>query len=184
MTNRRTMPEPLRAAVRAYLLARACAETTRARVDEVQRAILAESHWHVAPEWRERTTRRGGLERITDPGLAYLLSAEDQARYCAECDRRTRAAGLKPASMPDEHCPALVAEELQRQATALMIDLAAPFVGFREDKPGEMHHRLLCAGLDKRREFVDLLVKLALATPGFESTVRAAIEPDASQAHP
>lgn len=162
------MPAALLAAVRAYLLARTHAAVMRDRVDAIKTEVLAEAEW-----WTDAgDPAEGARRRITEPAFDWRMATADHERYLVELDRRARAAGLKPDTMPADYCPALVAESVVMQAAACMVDLAAPFVGFEQAKPGDLWHRLVCAGQGKREEFLGLLVKLALATPGFEASVR------------
>jgi hypothetical protein len=54
-------------------------------------------------------------ERITDPERLYMTDLEgaDYKRFLKECDKEHRAHGFPG---PKGHCPALVAEDLQRKA--------------------------------------------------------------------
>lgn len=141
-------------AVNAYLLARAAAETMRERVDAIERQILTES-----PIYADKADGRP----ILDGRELYLSSDEDAFQdYLIECDKRERAAGLKPADMPRDYCPALVLEDLQRKAERLIVETGGKPFGFTVD-------RLLCAGLDTYREFIDLTVRLVVNRPGFKN---------------
>lgn len=158
----------VKSAVGAYLMARAYAETMHNHVDKIQREILAES-----PLTNGHETKHGQPARlITDPKHAWLCDDDAAcADYYAECNRRERAAGLKPDDMPDSHCPALVAEDIQRTTERLIIDNAAVMLRF-EGGGKELHHRLLCAGLDKYHEFIDLMVKLVVNLPDFKNPLQ------------
>lgn len=148
--------------VRSYLLARAYAETMRARVDEIQRAILEECPLPVDPEWLERTPGWFSSVTITEPKHSYLGTDEACADYYAECNARERAAGLKPDDMPDDRCPALVAESMLTDAeNALIEESGRPF--------GVTNHKLLCCrkGLETRQRWIDLITSLIVSTPEF-----------------
>lgn len=152
-------------AVKAYLMARARAEVIRAEVDKIERAILAECPLTNGLEQEYGEPAR----KITEPKYVYLCTDEVLlADYYAECNHRERKAGLKPAEMPDSHCPALCAEELATQAewaieTAAAVMLGLPFDG------KELNGRLLCMGLDVRHRFIDLIVKLVVNLPDFKN---------------
>lgn len=123
---------------RAAILARAFAETMRARVDPIHAAILAEAPIYVAPEWRERARNAGRLpetsetppERITDWEKLWLASDADAADCYAEADRRLRAEGIKPDDMEANYCPALVADHLQIDAETALIKHLSETFGF------------------------------------------------------
>jgi len=143
------------ACVRAYLLARTYAECERERVDKIHAQILRE-----CPIEADQFEKRGP---ITSAGKLYLSSNEEACKdFYREADRRLRAAGIKPDAMPRDHCPALVAESLQRDAEHLLVDTAAPVFGLTRDK-------LLNAGMDTYRKFLDLVVSAAVVSPQFEA---------------
>ena len=143
----------VRAYVRAYLLARAYAETMRERVNAIYRDILTE-----CPIYADRTG-----EQILDKERLFLSSDEDAVQDAfEEGNKRLRAAGLKPTYMPDSHCPALVAEHLQIKVERQIVESAGRPFGITPD-------RLLCAGLEKYNEFVRLTVGLVVNQPDFKS---------------
>ena len=143
--------------VNAVLLATALAQTERERMDAIDRELLAATVYHVADEWTERGMD-GLPERITDHKDAFLMSEADAEDYYAQRQERIDALGH---NLPRGHCPALCAEEVQRDAEHVLIDAAEPFF------PGVTLHKLLCAGLDKHREYLDLLMKLVINSPGY-----------------
>lgn len=154
-----TAARALAAPARAYLLARAAAETMRALADEIQRAILAE-----CPLTNGLETEHGRPERaITDPREVFLCTDDALLEdYYLECDTRERAAGLKPADMPRDHCPALHLEEIQRLAERVLIEVGLELFG------GTPSMALHLYG-DKRQHMIDLLAGLAITAPGFRN---------------
>ena len=155
----------LRPAVDAVLVAMAHAQLMREKVDAIQREILAECP--LTPG--ELALKLGEPEPITDPKEVYLC--EDAAQledYYAECDKRERAAGLKPADMEKEHCPALVAENIQMEAEHLMLDTFAELIKF-EGGGKLFRHRLLCRGLDEFNRAKDLCIKIVVNMPGYKN---------------
>jgi hypothetical protein len=155
----------VKAAVAAYLLARTFAECKREQVDAVEREALAECPLPVLEEFRER----GRPEYITDPRLTYMAKPDEFAEHCRECSARERERGIKPADMPEEHCPALVAENARRRAEQFLIECAARMLEAPE--PEKFGALLLCdpkgKGLERRQRFVDLTVGLVVNAPGF-----------------
>jgi len=141
-------------AVNAYLMAKAYAETMRPRVDAVHREILTE---------RPIFADLDEGQRILDSGDLYLCSNRELcAEFYAEANRRLRGLGIKPDSMPDNHCPALVAESLLSQAENALADLSGePF--------GLSAHRLLCAGLENYHKWVNLVCKLVINSEGYQA---------------
>lgn len=139
------------ACVRAYLIARAFAETERIRVDAYIKPLFELYTFTVAPENAGRARAAG--ERITDINLLYLtdLKGKEYLQFMEECDKEHRKHGFtgKPG-----YCPALIAESLQIDAENLLLDdgLAKLQLGF--DKSvlwGE-----------KRARMLDLLIGLAI----------------------
>ena len=111
--------------------AQAYAETMREAVDKIQREILTEIALYDDIMSNHSGTER---KRITDPKLTYLSQDEVACQwYFAECNKRERVAGLKPADMPDAYCPALVAEHLQIKAERALLDSGGAMFGFNAD---------------------------------------------------
>lgn len=157
-------------AVNALLMAKARAQLIRQQVDTVERAVL------------EQCPLTNGLEvehgeparKIIEPRHVYLCTDRPLLdEYYGEVSHRLRKEGIKPDTMPDEHCPALVAENLELECEWLLLDVAAEIMDFREGGK-ELNHRLLCLGLEKRAEFIDLWVKLVVNLPGYRNPLTGA----------
>lgn len=149
-------PEVIRD-VQNYLVTRTLAQAKRAEVDVIERQLLTE-HVLMATlcHHPEDASRGYAPYRITDPKKTYLC--EDRAackEYHDACNRRERAAGIKPADMPDEYCPALVAESLQTQAENVLIQHAGRAAGLEAC----MLHG------DKRDQYLDLVCRLVVNHP-------------------
>lgn len=128
---------------RTVLLATAHATVMREKVGAIQRGILAEM-----PLINDMEHSHKG-ELITDPALVYLCNDKAACTaYDAECDRRERAAGVKPDDMPTEHCPALVAEDMQRQAERSILASSGELFGIDAD----------CLYLEKRKQWLGLVL--------------------------
>lgn len=141
--------------VNAYLMARAYAETMRAKVDAIHRDILTE-----CPIYADV---HGHTQQIFKSGDLYLCSNDALCRdFYDESNKRLRAAKLKPDDMPVDHCPALVAEHLQVKCEWALIEAAGRPFGITNDK-------LLCNGLKTRQEFIDLVCKMVVKLPGYKN---------------
>jgi len=162
--------QEVKSAVNAYLLARAHAEIMRNAVDKIQREILKEVPLtNGFYETEGRRNRKEAGELITDPDDTWLCTNDAQVEdYYLECDKREREVGIKPDDMPTTHCPALVAEEIQRKTERLIISNAAEMLHLEFDGE-ELHHRLIYHGLDKYHEFIDLVEKLVINLPDFKN---------------
>lgn len=144
--------------VSAYLLARVYAETMRDKIDEIQRQILSEI---------PLINPKDG-QRITEPKYSWTCTDDElMLEYYAECNIREREAGLKPSDMEDDFCPALVAENILSDTRKLIFDAAAEMLDMDIDGK-ELHHRLLCRGLDEMKKFIDLVVGLVVNLPDFK----------------
>lgn len=155
----------LRPAVDAVLMTMAHAQLMREEVGAIQREILAECP--LTPG--EFAMKMGETAPITDPKDVYLCDDAAQLEdYYAECDKRERAEGIKPADMTAEYCPALVAESAQRNAEHLMLDCFAELIKF-EGGGDFFRHRLLCRGLDEYNRAKELCIKIVVNMPGYRN---------------
>ena len=146
----------LPAATNAVLLATALAKAERERIDKMQREVLNERPYAMNPEYLQE----GQDHRITDPKRSYLMCDNDFAIYHEECQRRIIAMGYK---VPKDHCPALIAERLQMEAEHALIEAAGPLTGL--DDPMLLLQQK--DGLEKYKKYVDLILKMMLALPGY-----------------
>jgi hypothetical protein len=153
------LPEDVKAATNAYLLAYTFAEITREAVDKIQREILAELQFMTKPHHRSKDHPHVCL----DPKETYHLSDSDFQVYLDESHKRTREAGIKPADMERDYCPALVAESLLRDATHALINAVGKMIGW----PNALDS-LLCHIADgKYDQFIELSVKMVLVHPDY-----------------
>ena len=160
MTTAEKAVQELRPMVDAYLLARVHAEVLREKVDAICRQVLAEAPLKVSA----KNAERGMPELITEPNRAWLadLDSPEMQDYDAECDKRLRAAGLKPESMPADHCPALVAERIKVEAEWLLLETAWQAIGQSGDGWKGLYG-------DNRKKFLDLCVGLVVNSPGYQN---------------
>jgi hypothetical protein len=146
----------LKPAVGTLLLAKVYAESERAIIDKMQRAVLNDRVFTMKVEF----LREGQNPRITDPSVAYLMRDADFDFYHAECQRRIKAMGY---DVPKDHCPALIAERLLMEAEHAAIAAAAPITGI-SDALMIIRQK---DGLAKYKKMVDLLCKLICSMPGY-----------------
>jgi hypothetical protein len=156
--------------VENYLLARTFAEHKREQVDAIETQLLTE-HVLMATlctrDSKHCASRFPDDEpwRITQPKDMFMCEDEAAIReFYAELNRRERAAGIKPADMPDEHCPALCAETIQTQAEAVLIDSSGRLYGITADM----------LYLEKRDKWIDLVIRMLVNHPQTASHFTAA----------
>ncbi len=167
ITKTKAPPQSVRSAVNAYLMQRAYAETMRQAVDEVHLAILTQCPIYAN---RYRGDHSGTGELILKSGNLYLAAEEDEAEvqeFYSEANHRLRECGLKPKGMKDSHCPALVEEHNRIKTEWLLCECGAEMLGV--DDPKNFHNDLLCHGLAKVQEFIDLLCGLVVNEPGYKN---------------
>lgn len=157
----------VKSSVNTYLMARVYAEVQREKVNAIEIEILNTASYFADPEL---THHRDIPERITDPKLTYLLKDTESVEYLLDVKQALIKAGYKIKSIKDQpehcyNCPALTAEDLQSKTEWVLIDATAEMLGENKD----FRHTLLCAGLDKYKEFIDLAVKLVVNMPGFKN---------------
>lgn len=139
--------DDMKVAARNLFVAMAVVTAIRPVVVDYQRAILAEGQWRIRPKYAGKL----GERVILDPKEAFLMSDENFAIYDAACNRARGLAGLYVAGA--EFCPLLVAEHEVVKAEQRLIDAMRPVTHITHDK-------LMCSGLDKYREYVDLTLRL------------------------
>ncbi len=140
----RTAAKALRPHVDTLLLATAHAQLERERVDKVQRRVLDSMGYEKVP--------------LRD---TYTLPDAVAAAYFERLNAIHLADGFAKAA--EGHCPALTAETTKTEAEWALIKAAEAFF------PGTTNNRLLCAGLDKRQRYLDLLIGLVVNMPGYRS---------------
>ena len=148
-------------AVNAVLLAKAYAKIKREQVDAVSRRILAEGVYLVAPDRQEHGRKN---ERITEPRYDWLMSDANFSGYHAKRNAILLEAGIKPADMPDDHCPALVAEHLLVKAEWVLLETAWALVA--PDQPADGWEDLYD---EMRKKFIDLVIKMVVNRPGYKN---------------
>lgn len=134
--------------VNAVLMARAHAQLMREKISAMHAEVL---------DYLD--VRDDAGQRITDPTKAWHMDDRYSKEVYAEYDKRNREAGYK---LKPGHCPALIAEGLQVTAEHNLVIAASEFF------PEVTIDRLLCAGLDKYRKFIDLTIRLAVNAPGYK----------------
>jgi len=135
--------------VNTLLLAQVNAQLEREKMDALDRRLLAEQSY----------TDRYKRTRVTDPKYTWCIVEDELPAFYA---RRQGAIGRMGYDLPKDHCPALVAEHLEVQATWALILAAEEFF------PGMDNDALLCAGMAKRKAYIDLLIKLVVNAPHYE----------------
>ena len=166
----------VKSAVTAYLVARAYSETMREKVNEAYREALEIFALYTdATFGKESRRKRSQIERIYSPDKMYLSGDEETVKAVYEdVNFHLRKKGLKPDAMPDDHCPALVAEHLQSKTELLVLDASANMLGMGIDGT-ELNLKLLCGangkGLEQRQRFIDLVAGLVVNLPDFKSPI-------------
>lgn len=149
--------------VNAYLMARAYAETVRERINAIHLQILTE-----CPIYSDRYEGRGVVEeprQILRSKDLYLCTNDALCKdFYAEANKRERECGLKPASIEDGYCPALVAERLQMQIEHKLVEASGRLFGVTVNS-------LLCAahGLERLAQWIDLVVQMVANSPDFKN---------------
>ena len=127
--------------------AQAFAEVEKERVDAY---ILPLFHTF---DFRDTFPRRDGSisnKPLTNPEQLYLYTNEPlTTAYYAACDKAHRKHGF---TGPEGECPALIAQELYRQAARILIEEACPLFGLA---PEQLY-------FENREKFLHLIVEVCL----------------------
>ena len=168
----KTITQNVKSAVNAYLMARTLAECEKEKVDTLAKRILETAEYYADPKF----VAMGYVSNcITDPDKAWMLKTEEHHDYLIDLRKAMQTAGYKIKSKAGDpeysyNCPALTAESMQRDTEHLIVDAMAEMIGESDD----LGYNLICAGLDKYYQFIDLAVKMVVNAPGFKSPLRRA----------
>lgn len=139
-------------AVNAYLLAKCHAEITAEQVHEkIDRPLL--------DLYCFRNERTGA--EITKVSHLYLAGDVDLSAFWAERD--AEIAKQYPGITPG-HCPALIAEGLERDARRLVVEIACQHIGLGLDAD-----KVICAGLEKYQKLTDLVVSFVVSQRDYKN---------------
>lgn len=132
-------------AIKAYIAAYAVAKAKRAAVDAIGEQAM-KTHPLTDEDGQPITKAKWAWRAYSGKGWHAWQEA---------CVDAQQAAGVRPADMPREYCPALVAEEASRKAQRALVDLSGQPFGVTFDK-------CLMNGLDKVDEWTDLVLSINL----------------------
>lgn len=136
-------------AVKTVLMAKAYTMTVKPIVLEIQNEVLNKFNYIVCPETWGEYEGKIQMGRILDPNKAYEMGEKDFGHYLTEIRQRYLKHFPK---LEVDHCPLLVAEELERQAQRNLVDILEPITGLSG-------HQLICSGLEKYKNYIELNLK-------------------------
>ena len=143
--------------VNNYLMTRALAEIERENIDKIQRRVLKEGQY--VGRRRQHDGSWGKDFRIVDPkDTRFMIKGDSEAYYARLHDIYT-SMGYKLKSVG--YCPACIAETLQTEAEWALLAAAEEFF------PEASNDNLLCAGLEVREQYIDLLCRLVVNSPNY-----------------
>ena len=141
----------LKTAVVELIAKRAYAETLREKVDAIYTEVLSLPEFAIYKDLDEHCDG----SRITERELIYLSKDENTVqKIYAEIDHRYRVTGIKSEEMPQDFCPALLAEREQLDAERKLMLLGNRVTGI-------YYQEIL--SLEIRKEYLELLCKLAFS---------------------
>jgi len=156
--NAKAASRELVSAVNAVLMAKAYALCERERMDKLDTELLQKFPIYSAGKHGRP------VERITNGKDMFLadLDSADVVFHYAERQHRINEMGYK---LPDGHCPACVAEELQRAAERLLIDSAVEYF------PDVTFDKIMQAPncIENLRKYIKLLCGLVVNAPGYKN---------------
>jgi len=129
------------------LLAQTYAQAERERINDLYSDVLAAGYYTVRTDEGRRAYPDAG-QRITDPAKAWTMADEQFPDYHAKCGEAIRAAGY---TVPEGHCPALIAETQRNAAERLFIEHMAGRLGMTPDQTERIFYRL-----ETIKQFLDL----------------------------
>lgn len=144
------MTPAVKTLVSTYLLARIYADIKREEVNVIHTQILQDIEIHANTYGRtERLFKMNDLYMCNDDTLC--------AKIYAEADKRLKAAGIKPADMDSDYCPALTAEHDLVKIEWLILEETAPPLGI---DPASLYGK-------NREQWLHLVISAVINAPDF-----------------
>ena len=109
--------------------AMAYVKTVQPIVESYQREILAKHQFHVSNEFTEKWEVTNHI--ILDPKETYLMEDSDFQIYLDEVAQEHKKHNF---NVPKDHCPLLIAQNLERQAKMALFDQSWELLNGRVDK--------------------------------------------------
>lgn len=147
--------DEMKSAANAVFMAMAFVQTIRPIVKKHQQSVLDKNWYKCGNEYAMKCIEHG--EEMpefckTDHDLMYISDA-DFGHYHAECYQLNNAAGLTVED--PEHCPLLVAENLERQARDLLAKEMEPITKMTKDMIFQSPN-----ALENWGKYIDLTLRL------------------------
>ena len=139
--------EAMKTAARTVFMAMAYTQSIKPVVESYQKEIINFYQFEVSPEWIEKGKPKG---KITKSSEMYLATEKDFQLYLKESVIAREKAGLKVED--PEHCPLLVAQNIQRIAENILMDTMEALTGINSEKVNFK--------LDLRKNYLDLCLTL------------------------
>lgn len=154
--NAKNVAKAMEPYVELLLFSMTHAQMEREKIDVLERRLLGSG-------------RYGGNG---DPKLAWTLPDEAFQRFLD--DKHVELLAMD-YDLERGYCPALIAEHSQIKAENALIEAAQQFF------PDVSNDRLLCGtddkgGLELRREYIDLMIKMVVNRPGYKGLPERIIE--------
>lgn len=166
-TTANKIAKTLTPAVNVVLVARAEAELVKEEVDAIKARHLA------ADVYLDEMTG----ERVTEPKYDWTIEDDAWKVYRAKVEADVRAAGY---DVPEDHCPAAMAENKLTEAENMLIELARVTLPDCEHvtnaallRGKHKDGKMVTDGLTFRREWLDMLIKAAVNAPGYKTPLAA-----------
>ena len=113
--------------------AMAYVEMIKPTVRKYQQEILDRHQFKMS----EKMSERHGGEIIKKESETYMMRDDHFQIYLAELRKAHKAHGF---DVPKDHCPLLIAEDLERKATWALFDLMEPITGIGRDNLFKLEH--------------------------------------------
>ena len=132
----------MKQATKVVFVSMAWTETVKPIVKNIQQKVLAENKYPYSDENIKLYTRHDKdykfPEYITEEKDTYLMSDDDFKDYHKKCRELEDKAGMKVDN--PEHCPLLVAENLERQAKREFLRIMQPITKINPDDVWNLDH--------------------------------------------
>ena len=149
--------------VGSWLLQKAYTEMIREKVDSIYEEILQEIPVYEDLIRHSPRYNNEPIKRITHNKYLYLSEDEESINKIYNlADKTLREKGLKPDTMKNDYCPALVAE-------SDLTDIEHKIIEITGNQFGINVNNLLYSGLDSYHKWIDLTVSAIVNMPDFKN---------------
>ncbi len=150
--------DEIRAAQKAYIIAKVEEETIKELAEVIQKIVLSENEYFIMPEFEGR---RGLKKRIIEPNRAYMMDDEIFSNdFLTKCYTEYQKAGIAD-SRGKEYIPWATARDAKIKAENLLLKLAVEIIPDELTEEKDVLREAI-NHWECREQILDLILKLGV----------------------